>query len=102
MASTNLVYQLVNYCYKCKYVNSIQDRTHTMCPIRFLQFVFLLAACWAQEGEWSEDAEDLGMSFFIIKLAFRPGDNFLYKNLFRTISGIKTTYVSTYLFFGII
>lgn len=20
----------------------------------------MLAACWAQEGEWSEDAEDLG------------------------------------------
>lgn len=26
----------------------------------WLRLLVMLAACWAQEGEWSEDAEDLG------------------------------------------
>lgn len=31
-----------------------------MCSVKWLRLVVMLAACWAQEGEWSEDAEDLG------------------------------------------
>ncbi|XP_073950535.1 kin of IRRE-like protein 2 isoform X2 [Choristoneura fumiferana] len=30
-----------------------------MCSVKWLRLMVMLAACWAQEGEWSEDAEDL-------------------------------------------
>lgn len=30
-----------------------------MCSVMWLRLLVMLAACWAQEGEWSEDAEDL-------------------------------------------
>ncbi|GBP66140.1 hypothetical protein EVAR_51309_1 [Eumeta japonica] len=30
-----------------------------MCSVAWARLLLLLAACWAQEGEWSEDAEDL-------------------------------------------
>ncbi|XP_063627872.1 neural cell adhesion molecule 1-like isoform X1 [Cydia splendana] len=30
-----------------------------MCSVKWLRLLVMLAACWAQEGEWSEDAEDL-------------------------------------------
>ncbi|KAJ0173701.1 hypothetical protein K1T71_010850 [Dendrolimus kikuchii] len=30
-----------------------------MCSVKWMQLLVMLAACWAQEGEWSEDAEDL-------------------------------------------
>ncbi|XP_047537000.1 synaptogenesis protein syg-2-like [Vanessa atalanta] len=30
-----------------------------MCSVKWIRLFVMLAACWAQEGEWSEDAEDL-------------------------------------------
>ncbi|XP_045776193.1 hemicentin-1-like [Maniola jurtina] len=30
-----------------------------MCSVKWIRLLVMLAACWAQEGEWSEDAEDL-------------------------------------------
>ncbi|XP_045502354.1 hemicentin-1-like [Colias croceus] len=30
-----------------------------MCTVKWIRLFVMLAACWAQEGEWSEDAEDL-------------------------------------------
>ncbi|KAH9636635.1 hypothetical protein HF086_003453 [Spodoptera exigua] len=30
-----------------------------MGSVMWLRLLVMLAACWAQEGEWSEDAEDL-------------------------------------------
>lgn len=37
-----------------------------MCSVKWIMVLVMLAACWAQEGEWSEDAEDLGKKNIMI------------------------------------